>query len=231
MKASEGRCAVCGKQFPVKQLIPADAVSDQIGELIRIDLPGWCNESLLCRHDLNFYRSMYVRNLLKREKGELGQLEHEIIANISAYDLSSRNLEEAIDDHRTFGERMADVIASFGGSWRFILLFFVFLATWVSVNLTIFIRSPFDPYPFIFLNLILSCIAAIQAPVIMMSQNRQEAKDRLRSEHDYQVNLRAELEIRNLQEKLDQLLARQWERLNRIQEVQIEILQEVARNS
>ena len=127
----------------------------------------------------------------------------------------------------TFGQRLSDKIASFGGSWKFIIIFFFILVFWISVNSLILAFKPFDPYPFILLNLILSCLAAIQAPIIMMSQNRQEAKDRLRASHDYQINLKAELEIRQLHQKLDHLLSRQWERLVEIQEVQIELLNEM----
>ncbi|MEX1313730.1 MAG: DUF1003 domain-containing protein [Desulfotignum sp.] len=128
----------------------------------------------------------------------------------------------------TLGEALADRIATFGGSWRFILFFGFVLMFWILINTIALAARPFDPYPFILLNLILSCLAAIQAPVIMMSQNRQEAKDRLRSEHDYRINLKAELEIRHLHEKIDHLLSRQWERLAEIQEIQIELLSEVA---
>lgn len=129
----------------------------------------------------------------------------------------------------TFGERLADRIASFGGSWKFLIIFFVFLSAWIAVNTLAFLDKPADPYPFILLNLVLSCIAAIQAPIIMMSQNRQEAKDRIRSQHDYQVNLKAELEIRHLHEKIDHLLSHQWERLVQIQEIQLELLTEINR--
>ena len=103
--------------------------------------------------------------------------------------------------------------------------------TWVLVNSVILLVRPFDPFPFILLNLILSCLAAVQAPVIMMSQNRQEAKDRLRSQHDYQVNLKAELEIRHLHDKIDHLLSHQWERLAQIQEVQLDLLSELTRQN
>ena len=104
-----------------------------------------------------------------------------------------------------------------------------FLIIWITINSVIIFGKPIDPYPFILLNLLLSCLAAIQAPIIMMSQNRQEAKDRLRSQYDYQVNLKAELEIRQLHEKMDHLLSHQWERLAQIQEIQIDLLEEIRR--
>ena len=122
---------------------------------------------------------------------------------------------------------MADKIATFGGSWTFLICFAIFLFIWIGMNSLVLVLRPYDPYPFIFLNLILSCLAAIQAPIIMMSQNRQEAKDRIRSQHDYQVNLKAELEIRHLHEKVDHLLSHQWSRLVQIQELQLELLSEL----
>jgi len=132
------------------------------------------------------------------------------------------------DQPLTFGQRLADRVADFGGSWRFIIFFFVTLMVWVAINSTLIVLHPFDPYPFIFLNLMLSCIAAIQAPVIMMSQNRQEERDRLRAEYDYRVNLKAELEVRQMHEKkMDHLLLYQWQRLLEIQQIQTELMQEV----
>lgn len=127
-------------------------------------------------------------------------------------------------DDRTLGERMADRVAEFGGSWTFISLFGVFLVVWVLLNTAIAVRV-FDPYPFIFLNLILSMIAAIQAPIIMMSQNRQAKKDRENAEHDYAVNLKAELEIMGLHEKLDEMRTAEITRLLEYQQQQMEILE------
>lgn len=107
--------------------------------------------------------------------------------------------------------------------------FAAFLLIWIGINATVIFWKPVDPYPFILLNLLLSCLAAIQAPIILMSQNRQEEKDRLRAQYDYQVNLKAELEIRQLHEKMDHLLSHQWERLAQIQEIQIDLLEELRR--
>jgi uncharacterized membrane protein len=130
-------------------------------------------------------------------------------------------------DERTFGERLADRVAAIGGSWAFIIAFGMILAFWMGWNeLTKGHPLAFDPYPFIFLNLMLSMLAAIQAPVIMMSQVRQGIRDRLHARHDYQVNLKAELEIRHLHQKIDHLLSHQWERLVEIQEIQMESINE-----
>jgi uncharacterized membrane protein len=156
-------------------------------------------------------------------------LEHEVLASLRDHETLATNIDAESDRERTFGERLADRIASFGGSWTFLILFGLFLVAWIVTNSLVLYWRPVDPYPFILLNLVLSCLAAVQAPVIMMSQNRQEAKDRLRSEHDYQVNLKAELEIRHLHEKLDHLLSHQWERLVEIQQVQMPLLAELQR--
>ena len=135
----------------------------------------------------------------------------------------SKNTNTAFDSEMTFGERLADHVASFGGSWKFIILFGVILAVWVGLNLLL-ARAAFDPYPFIFLNLMLSMLAALQAPVIMMSQNRQSSKDRLDAAHDYEVNLKAEIEIMALHDKLEQMRTQDMELLLRQQAEQIALL-------
>jgi uncharacterized membrane protein len=209
--------------------VAAPAVNEAITAEIAQEHPQWNARSFICREDLNRFRSQFVHSLLQKEKGELSHLENEIVNSINDYETISRDVESSFNGQWSFGERLADIIASFGGSWKFILLFALFIIVWIFINVVALVVRPFDPYPFILLNLILSCLAAVQAPIIMMSQNRQEAKDRLRSQHDYQVNLKAELEIRHLHEKIDHLLSHQWERLSKIQEVQIEILQELSR--
>ena len=128
------------------------------------------------------------------------------------------------EEPKTFGERMADRVAEFGGSWTFIIIFAAFLVTWALINTIVLATRAFDPYPFIFLNLLLSMIAAVQAPIIMMSQNRQSKKDRENAEHDYEVNLKAELEIMSLHEKLDEMRAEQITRLLTYQQDQMAIL-------
>jgi len=161
----------------------------------------------------------------------LTDLEKEVLDRMKQHEILSENINLEFERQLTPGERLADVIAGFGGSWLFIIIFSCILVSWVVVNSWVIIRKPFDPYPYILLNLVLSCLAAMQAPVIMMSQNRQETRDRLRAENDYRINLRAELEIRHLHEKMDHLLMKQWERLLEIQEVQIDILEELSDKS
>jgi uncharacterized membrane protein len=157
----------------------------------------------------------------------LGSLERRILSHVVRRTPVATDANAEFERQSTFGERVADQVARFGGSWTFIGLFLGMMAVWMTVNSQE--GKPFDPFPFILLNLVLSCLAALQAPVIMMSQNRQEAKDRLRSQHDYKVNLKAELEIRHLHEKIDHLLSHQWERLVEIQEIQLELLSELGR--
>jgi uncharacterized membrane protein len=225
---SESRsCQVCGKDASKADLIAASSVRPVVVNVIRKDYPGWSDDGFICVDDLNRFRYNYVRSLIETERGELSDLEKEVIDSLASHEILSMHVDQEYDSTLTFGQRLSDRIASFGGSWKFIIIFFCILVLWTSVNTLILAFKPFDPYPFILLNLILSCLAAIQAPIIMMSQNRQEAKDRLRASHDYQVNLKAELEIRQLHQKLDHLLSRQWERLVEIQEVQIELLNEM----
>lgn len=141
----------------------------------------------------------------------------------------SRNINKEFDKTLTFGQQLADRVATFGGSWTFILIFVSTLLLWVFLNSYILARraDAFDPYPYILLNLMLSMIAALQAPIIMMSQNRQAAKDRLDASHDYEVNLKAELEILSLHEKLDALREQQWRELIELQQEQIQLLTEL----
>ncbi len=220
-------CAVCGKTFLPSGVVSAHLVRESIHALIRQDHPEWTDDSFICRADLAIYRSRYVHGLLESDKGELSELEREVLDSLQKHELISSDIDKEFEQDWTLGERLADRIAAFGGSWAFLGIFALILLGWIAMNSLVLFWRPFDPYPYILLNLLLSCLAAIQAPVIMMSQNRQEAKDRLRAQHDYQVNLKAELEIRQIHEKLDHLLNKQWERLVQIQEIQVEQLSEI----
>ena len=177
---------------------------------------------------MNCYRSQYVQNVLEQERGELTTLEQDVIESLREHDVITQNLNTSIEDQSTIAQRLADKVASFGGSWTLILIFASVLIVWISVNSVAILIKPFDPYPFIFLNLVLSCLAAIQAPIIMMSQNRLNEKDRLQPGNDYRVNLKAELEIRHLHSKMDLLLTHQWQRLLEIQQVQTDLLEELS---
>ena len=223
------QCLVCGKNYPIKNLTPIGSVRKAITEEILHDFPACLPQNYICQTDLGKYRMQYVHSSLKSEKGEVSDLEYELLKSMQHHELITKDVDTTLDQEWTFGERLADKIATFGGSWTFLICFAIFLAIWIIVNTVVMVTRPADPYPFILLNLILSCIAAIQAPVIMMSQNRQETKDRLRSENDYQINLKAELEIQHLHEKLDHLLLHQWDRLAEIQEMQLDLLSEMSK--
>jgi uncharacterized membrane protein len=226
MKAQLITCPVCQQQKSAHSFVSAAMVRPQIAELIRKDFPDWDDNSKICKTDLNHYRAMMIGQILEKEKGELTSLDQQVLENIRKEELIAQNLNGAFSKQVTFGERISDNIAKFGGSWTFIISFMVVLVVWILANIYL-LTKPFDPFPFILLNLVLSCVAAMQAPVIMMSQNRQEAKDRMRAEEDYRINLKAELEIRALHEKLDHILLQQWERMLEIQQMQVEIMNEL----
>jgi uncharacterized membrane protein len=187
------------------------------------------SKGFICFDDLGEFRKDYVKDVLQEEIGELSALDHEVIESLQQHEILSSDISKQFEKKLTFGERLSDHIAEFGGSWKFLITFGAVLLIWIAVNGVILVTHAFDPYPFILLNLILSCLAAVQAPIIMMSQNRAEARDRLRAENDYKVNLKAELEIRHLHEKIDHLLRRQYNRLFEIQQIQIELLEEIGR--
>ncbi|TGK99009.1 DUF1003 domain-containing protein [Leptospira levettii] len=219
-------CYVCQKSFRENQLISAIGIGHEIVELIHSDFPGWNEQSKICKNDFNLFRMKYITNLVEEEKGNIENLEREVIKSINDNEILTIDTSlktEAI----TLGEKISDKVASFGGSWKFIIAFFSVLFLWILGNSFYLYFNVFDPYPFILLNLILSCVAAIQAPIIMMSQNRQELKDRIRSENDYKINLKSEIEIRTLHEKVDHLLLDQWSKMMKIQAIQIDLLSEI----
>jgi uncharacterized membrane protein len=220
-------CHITGKKLPKEMLVSANSIRIPILKLIRKDYPNFDENSFICIDELNRYRKKYLDNQVASELGKVTELERQVLNTMNQTDVISRNINLEADNKLTTGQRIADMVAKFGGSWTFIIIFFIMLIGWIILNSFILLQRPFDPYPFILLNLILSCLASIQAPIIMMSQNRQEAKDRLRSEHDYQVNLKAELEIRQLHEKIDHLISRQMHKLFEIQDLQIDYIQEL----
>jgi uncharacterized membrane protein len=220
-------CKVCGKSKNINDVTPAAVIRPEIVKIIKQNIPDWQEDGFICNEDLKVFREKYIHSLLEEEKGELSDIEQQVIDSLREHDLITKNVDTTFDEKLTIGQKLSDKMAVYGGSWRFIISFTVVLIIWISVNSYILLTKPFDPFPFILLNLVLSCIAAIQAPIIMMSQNRQEAKDRLRAQHDYQINLKAELEIRTLHQKIDHLLSHQWERLIQIQQIQLEIMNEI----
>jgi len=188
----------------------AELIRPSLLEFIKKKVPGLDSKAFICFEDLGNFRKDYVKEVLEDEIGELSALDNEVIQSLEQHEILSADISRQFERKLTFGERLSDRIAEFGGSWKFIIMFGTVLIAWIVLNAVFLLNRGFDPYPFILLNLILSCLAAIQAPIIMMSQNRAEARDRLRAENDYKVNLKAELEIRHLHEKLDHLLSRQY---------------------
>ncbi len=221
-------CPVCHQSRKISESRPPEFVSDPVRELIRKEHPDWEADRLICLSCLRTYRHRYLQQALEDQKGELSEVERSVLTSLAEHEMVARNVNPEFENTLTSGQRIADQVASFGGSWRFIIIFGAVLLVWIVTNSIALMRHPFDPYPYILLNLILSCLAAIQAPIIMMSQNRQEARDRLRAEHDYEVNLKAEIEIRQLHTKLDQLINHSWHRLLDIQRVQIDLMEELA---
>jgi uncharacterized membrane protein len=228
-KASKAVCAITGRERPRRDLVSLETLRPSLADRIRQDHPELGPDALISRAEVARYRALYVEELLQAEHGEFTQLDRQVAESIAKHDTIAENVEAEFEDRRSLGERLSDHLASFGGSWTFISIFGIWLAIWILFNQTVPRGDQFDPYPYILLNLILSCIAALQAPIIMMSQKRLEAKDRLRSESDYRVNLKAELEIRHLHEKMDHLMSRQWQRLAEIQQMQLEIMHETSR--
>ena len=218
---------ISNKSFSVAERISGHIVQPNILGLIQSENPSFTIDSHLSISELNQYREKYLRTLLERERLAISGLEGAVLASISNETTLADKIEFEDETTYTYGQRLADNVATFGGSWTFIIAFGVFLFIWIITNVFVLVSRPFDPYPFIFLNLILSCIAALQAPVIMMSQNRQEEKDRSRAKKDYMINLKAELEIRMLHEKIDHLILHQQQDLLEIQNIQVDMLKDV----
>ncbi len=170
------------------------------------------------------YHFEYIKEKIIQDQNETKKINQEMLEQLKNKQIISQNLNTTINQKATFGQKSADAIAKFGGSWPFIFLFVVILGSWILLNTLHFFGLSFDRYPFILLNLVLSCLAAIQAPIIMMSQNRQAARDRIAADHDYQTNLKAELQISLLHEKIDYLMSQQWQQMLELQQLQIELL-------
>ncbi len=228
MPTKSALCQICKQEKRIRDLVPAEIIRPSLIHFIEARHPEWSPEGFICLSDLNKLRTDYVKQVIEAEVGEISTLEGEVLTSMRERELLSTNIYADLDAQQTFGERLSDRIAAFGGSWRFIILFGAVLLVWISANSLVLLWRPFDPYPFILLNLVLSTLAAIQAPIILMSQNRMESRDRLRSENDYKINLKAELEIRHLHEKVDHLVKQQWQRLVEIQQIQIELMEELA---
>jgi uncharacterized membrane protein len=218
------KSAISGEEFPVSDKVAGKTVGKSVFELIKKEHPDFKHTDAISISELQAYRDSHLSNILLKDIRELTKSEQAVLNSLHKGTTISNAVEEEDGKDDTFGQKIADKVAEFGGSWTFILSFLGFLVVWILINVLFLTSKGFDPYPFILLNLILSCIAALQAPVIMMSQNRQEEKDRDRAKNDYMINLKSELEIRMLHEKVDHLIIQQEETLIRMQKEQIDRL-------
>ena len=214
-------------EFPISERVSGKTVRKSILALIQKDNPKFTRDKFLSVSELNNYREKYIEVFLKKQIGSLTDLDHTVLDSLKDKTTLTDKLDGEDIKAMTFGQRIADKVASFGGSWTFIILFALFLLIWICINIYWLGNKGFDPYPFILLNLILSSLAAIQAPVIMMSQNRQEEKDRERGKKDYMINLKSELEIRMLHEKIDHLILNEQQEVLEIHKVQIEMMNDI----
>ena len=223
------RSDLSGKEFPENEKISAKNIRQSLLHFINKTHPNFSKSCFLSIEEMNDYREKYISEFLNKKLGNLTEVEKQVIQSVSKNTMISTEVEED-EQEITFGQKLADKVAEFGGSWGFIIFFMSFLVIWILLNVFWLSNHGFDPYPFILLNLILSCIAAIQAPVIMMSQNRQEEKDRERAKKDYKINLKSELEIRELHEKIDHLIIHYQQDLLEIQKTQIDLLENILHN-
>ncbi len=219
-------CLICHKRFDQKSIMPVGTIRDSLLKAIKKLHPNLAFDSgFICQNDLNLTRKEYFKQLIVEEQGDLTEVEASVIKALHEHEVISKldDLDES--SQLTFGQRLSDRIAEFGGSWPFIIIFTIIITMWIVWNSKAAVH--FDPFPYILLNLILSCLAALQAPVIMMSQNRQQARDRIKQQQDYKINLKSEVEVRVLNEKIDKLISHQWQRLLEIQEMQMDFMEEL----
>lgn len=215
------------KEIRKGEAVHAHDIRESIYQLIKKDYPEFDENCSISLDELNRYRRLYLSSLIEQERGAMNVIDNDVIDALKNNSILTENIEDEIVGKLSLGQKMADRIATFGGSWTFIITFFSFIVLWIGINIWVLTARPFDPFPFILLNLMLSCLAAIQAPIIMMSQNRQEQKDRQRAEHDYKINLKAELEIKLLSEKIDHMIVTQNKNLLEIQEIQTDYLEDL----
>lgn len=224
------RCQISGADLPLNDAVPVDLIRESLLPSLRKRCPDLDSNGYVGMAELNRARIEHAEELAEGEMKDLIRLKREVLESLQRQEILTRNTESDFEKNTTTGQRIADKVAAFGGSWTFIIGFMVVLAIWMIANSVALLSKPFDPFPFIFLNLVLSCVAALQAPVIMMSQNRSEARDRMRAENDYKVNLKAELEIQHINEKIDKLINDQWKHLLEIQQMQMEMIEEMTKN-
>ena len=222
-------CQICKKKYAKSSLFSASLLKGNLLEIARKKYPDFDENGFICNQDLADLRALRIEQLLFENKGELTLLDEEVLQSLKDQDLITENVNRRFEQKLTLGNKFSDKLARFCGSWKFIFTFLFLILSWVFLNVFLLLKRPFDPYPFILLNLFLSCLAALQAPIILMAQNRQAEKDKLQAEDDYRTNLKAELEIRLIHSKLDQFMKNQWDRLIELQQIQIDLTEELLR--
>ncbi|WP_334333181.1 MULTISPECIES: DUF1003 domain-containing protein [unclassified Companilactobacillus] len=220
-------CTICGNRFTITEGLFLRDLSDVLKTQIKENNHYAKPSSFICLKDLQKLRISNMQKIIDQDLEIDHQMSDKLKKELAKDTYVIKNINDTVYGKRTRGQKMADAVAKFGGSWGFIIVFTIVLVGWMAINVLHLFGMHFDPYPFILLNLFLSCVAAIQAPIIMMSQNRQADRDRFDSENDYRTNTKSEMEIRILHEKLDQLNEVQWPHILDIQKMQIEVLSEI----
>jgi len=227
--APKFECSLCGKSVARHAVVRKESIRPEVaGHIVRLRGEAWCTTGFICQRCLETKRTAYMLFRLREERGALSAVEADVARKAGSHALVAEDIDREFEAKITRGGRIADAVARVGGSWTFLISFGGFLLVWMAVNAFLLRAHAFDPFPFILLNLCLSTLAAVQAPIIMMSQNRLAARDRMQADQDFRVNLKAEIEVASLHEKIDHLLHAQWERMVEMQQVQIELLQELA---
>ncbi|GEO59128.1 DUF1003 domain-containing protein [Companilactobacillus bobalius] len=220
-------CVICGNRFTITEGLFLRDLSDLLKEQV-IQTNKYAKESsFICLKDLQKLRIDRMQKTIDQDLKIDHQMSDQLQKELEKDTYVIKNINDTVYGKRTRGQKMADAVAKFGGSWQFIITFSIIIILWMTINVLHLFGISFDPYPFILLNLFLSCVAALQAPIIMMSQNRQADRDRFDSENDYRTNTKSEMEIRVLHEKMDQLNEVQWPHILDIQKMQIEVLSEI----
>ena len=222
---AKAECSLCRTVVEMRTLVAPQKLEPQLVDLMKRDRPDWEGKRGICQNCREQYRAKKFLGYLEEEYDKISDMEKSLVSRLARKGRVSKLVHQEFEAHMSLGDRLADRVAQFGGSWTAITLFGATMVVWMTLNTIVLASRPFDPFPFILLNLGLSTLAAIQAPIIMMSQNRQSAKDRLQAQQDYEINLMAEIEIRDLHEKLDGLRFKQWHELWHMQTRQLELLE------
>ena len=218
----EKKCCICRNSFSMHELLPLELVRPSIFGIIKEKYPKTTYEDFICTKDYASFKTTYHKKNIAKDH-QLTEADLFVLETMADKELLSTNTIDTFEEQMTLGERIADKVSAFGGSWPFIMLFIVVMVAWMAINSLDVLKEAFDPYPYILLNLCLSCLAAMQAPIIMMSQNRRSDLDRIKAEEDYKVNLHSELILKHLNAKLDRFMVSQWNQLDEICKTQKEL--------